>query len=189
MSFIRWPQYFTDGAGRVPREFMNKVRLELASAVDGGQGGTWTPTSLISIAGAGLKVLTIGNSSLFGTFTRASNFRNRGRVTRLAPVGTDVTAMGATIADIISVDGSGMTGPLTLTLDIDESYRSGLTVWVVVDPVSSHALDINSPNSSLNPIFTLGAGSPAPWARFWFDTTLQTGDPSGTWRPFAHGDV
>lgn len=191
MTFPLWPQYFVDNdvAGRVTEGFLNMVRLAIGRAVDGGEGGEYTPDNLIDISGAGLRADPIGDSSVFGTVTRSGLFMNSGRVRRFTLVSADVSAM-VPVSDIISLDGSGMTGVLNLTLQTQPEFNTGMMVWVVADPLNTFNVDINSEDSNLNPIFTLNTGGVLPpWAAFWFDSSLVNGNPDGTWRPMMHGDV
>ena len=191
MTLPLWPQYFVDNdvAGRVTDAFMDMVRLAINRAVDGGEGGEYTPSNPIDVGGAGMRVNSVGAASMFGTVTRSALFMNSGRVRRFTLTSFDVSAM-VPIVDIISLDGSGMTGVLNLTLRVQPEFNTGMVVWVVADPLNTFNVDINSDGSNLNPIFTLNTGGVLPpWAAFWFDASLVDGNASGTWRPMMHGDV
>lgn len=51
MAFTLWTPAFTDFISLVPAAFLNKIRTELAQAIDGAGGGDYTPTSKIRILG------------------------------------------------------------------------------------------------------------------------------------------
>lgn len=190
MSFSIWTKYFHNNAVRIPAAFLNKVRHELARAIDAGEGGHYSPIIALVVTGAGMKLGNILDGWFAGIFTRSSTFRRALRVERHAPTSDDIQALATNIVDIVSIDGSGIAAPRIVELQVTEAMRTGLVVRVVMGPVSpTHVLDITSAGSNLNPIFTLAAGGTAPWCMLWFDQSLVDGNALGTWRPFAHGQA
>lgn len=53
MSFTTWASAFTDDVSTITAAFLNQIRVDVGRAVDGNAGGTYTPSAVLAINGAG----------------------------------------------------------------------------------------------------------------------------------------
>lgn len=56
MSFTTYTPAFSDDITTIPAAFLNQIRVDMGRAVDGTNGGTYTPAAALIIGGSGLQM-------------------------------------------------------------------------------------------------------------------------------------
>jgi len=189
--FELWRAVFTRDQRVIPSRFLEKLRSEMARALDGRLGGVYKPLALIKLLGAGLSINPLVSAVVTGLWTRRGTARYPMRVERTAPTTGDETVRGAALSDIIEIDGSGQTGARDVIVTVTSSGLLGEVVMLVLDPPhGSHPLDIIT-QGVVAPLITLGGGVGADpeWVALWFDPTRTGTNADGEWAVLARGDV
>lgn len=192
--FTLWPKQFVNSAGRVSRDFLNKLRLELAQAVDAGEGGTYSPLSRIVVTGGGVSVNPLGASAVLGTVTRGAAFRRTLRVERATLAGGTTTAVRGTAVDLIDVDAGAANSTSRLVVSVVDGLVRGEPVLVVVrDLLGSGSLRVYTGQvENAARIHEFPGDDPTylpEWLLLWFDPSSIINDARGSWRVCAHRSV
>lgn len=184
--FQLWRSVFTEGR-IIPSAFLEKVRRELARAVDTENGGIVAPTSPIKIFGQGLSINPLTSVVQAGLLTALGTAQLPARVSRLAPVGSNL-AVHDPPYDVYLVEGSGMTAARSITLDVSADTVEGEIVLFAAYEIDE-ILTIESEGATTNnPLFSMpGGGAAFNWVALWFDPTLDGDNALGEWAVAAHG--
>ena len=185
MAFPQWPSQFQQRRSVVPARFWNMVRRQLAIALDGSGGGSYSPVDILEIVGAGLAgyfhAITATEVLTWGALAQDVH-----RVARISQDSDFTVRDGAVKHDIIQVNGDVLTATRTCTVAVasDSGVTRGEVVYVVLD-TPADTLDVASEGGASNPLITLGGGANTDpeWCAIWYDGL------AGEWKLLAHGDM
>lgn len=180
MTIPAWSSPFTDNVSVVVASFLNWIRTNLPSALDGVGGGPSTPTAAIEVNGAGFKSDNIGDSTVTGALTIDGDvtFASSGTTssgpdrriaeridtTTLSDANVNVHANGAR-ADVYRFAGAITANRIWTLQDADE----GEVIRIITDQTGAGAVTI-SYNAATIATFPAGGAvvgaTPFLWADF-----------------------
>lgn len=140
---------FVNDVSTISQTFLNWLRTNVQKAVDGTDGGSYTPTSLLTIAGSGIAGI-VG-----GTLTLGSDGRAPLRLDDATLGDSNTTFRAGSISDVYRFAGN-VTANRTWTISNTDAV-AGERVRVIANNAAAFSISINNGSGSIATFPSSGA--------------------------------